>query len=107
VHFQSAGVLEAAFAGVPSLSVHVSQEHLKGYPTYAEFYGAQPDTLQNFAGVVWSATPAEAVTRLDGATLADFRVDAERRRAYVAQFVGFDDTQSSDRALDVIERGGR
>lgn len=106
VHFQSAGVLEAVFAGVPSLSVHVSQEHLKSYPTYAEFYGAQPDTLQNFAGVVWSATPAEAITRLDGATLADFRVDAERRRAYVAQFVGFDDTRSSDRVLDVIERGG-
>jgi len=107
VHFQSAGVLEAAFAGVPSLSVHVSQEHLKGYPTYAEFYGAQPDTLQNFAGVVWSATPAEAIAHLGVATLADFRVDAERRRAYVAQFVGFDDTRSSDRALDVIERGGR
>jgi hypothetical protein len=100
-------VLEAVFAGVPSLSVHVSQEHLKSYPTYAEFYGAQPDTLQNFAGVVWSATPAEAITRLDGATLADFRVNAERRRAYVAQFVGFDDTRSSDRVLDVIERGGR
>jgi hypothetical protein len=107
VHFQSAGVLEAVFAGVPSLSVHVSQEHLKSYPTYAEFYGAQPDTLQNFAGVVWSATPVEAITRLDGATLADFRVDAERRRAYVAQFVGFDDTRSSDRVLDVIERAGR
>jgi len=92
---------------VSSLSVRISQEHLKGYPTYAEFYGAQPDTLQNFPGVVWSATPAEAIARLDGATLGDFRVDAERRRAYVARFVGFDDTRSSDRALDVIERGGR
>jgi hypothetical protein len=66
VHFQSAAVLEAAFAGVPSLSVGISQEHRKGYPTYAEFYGAQPDTLQNFPGVVWSATPAEAIARLDG-----------------------------------------
>ncbi len=107
VHFQSAGVLEAAFAGVPSLSVQISQEHLKGYPTYAEFYSARPDTLQNFPGVVWSTTPAEAIARLGVATLADFRVDAERRRAYVARFVGFDDTRSSDRALDVIERGGR
>jgi hypothetical protein len=106
VHFQSAGVLEAAFAGVPSVSVQISQEHLKGYATYAEFYGAEPDTLQNFAGVVWSATPGETIARLDGAGLADFRVDAERRRAYVAQFVGFDDTQSSDRVLDVIERRG-
>jgi hypothetical protein len=107
VHFQSAGVLEAAFAGVPSLSVRISQAHLKAYATYTEFYGAEPDTLQNFSGVVWSATPDELIARLDAASLADFRVDAERRRAYVAQFVGFDDTRSSDRALEVIERRGR
>jgi hypothetical protein len=106
VHFQSAGVLEAAFAGVPSLSVQISQEHLRTYPTYTEFYGAQPDTLQNYAGVVWSATPREVIARLETASLADFRVDAERRGAYVGQFVGFDDTRSSDRALDVIERRG-
>jgi hypothetical protein len=105
VHFQSAAVLEAALAGVPSLSVRVSQEHLRAYPTYAEFYGAGSDTLQNFPGVVWSATPTETTRRLETASLGDFRVDAERRRAYVAQFVGFDDTRSSERTLDVIERG--
>jgi len=105
VHFQSAGVLEAAFAGVPSLSVRVPQEHLRSYPTYAEFYSARPESLQNFPGVVWSMTPPEAIARLDGAALADFAVDGERRRAYVAQFVGFDDTRSSARALDVIEHG--
>jgi hypothetical protein len=104
VHFQSAGVLEAALAGVPSLSVRVSQEHLRGYPTYTEFYGAAPDTFQNFPGVVWSVSPRDAIARLDAAaSLEDFRVDPERRRAYVAQFVGFDDTRSSERALDVIE----
>jgi hypothetical protein len=108
VHFQSAGVLEAAFAGVPSLSVRISQEHLRGYPTYTEFYQAAPESLQNFPGVVWSATPDEAIGRLSStASLADFRVDPERRRAYVARFVGFDDTRSSERTLDVIEaRGG-
>jgi hypothetical protein len=106
VHFQSAGVLEAAFAGVPSVSVRISQAHLKAYPTYAEFYGAEPDTLQNFAGVVWSATPGETIARLDGGGPADFAVDPERRRAYVSRFVGFDDTRSSERALDVIEQRG-
>src|SRR5262249_7178225 len=106
VHFQSAGVLEAAFAGVPSISVRISQEHLRAYPTYTEFYGAQSDTRQNSSGVVWSATPREVIARFDTASLADFRVDPERRRAYVGQFVGFDDTRSSDRVLDVIERRG-
>jgi hypothetical protein len=103
LHFQSAGVLEAAFAGVPSLSVKVSQEHLRDYPTYDEFYTARPDTLQNFPGVVWSVTPDEAVARLDAASLDDLRVDPGRRQAYVEQFVGFDDTSSSARTLDVIE----
>jgi hypothetical protein len=107
VHFQSAGVLEAAFAGVPSLSVRISQEHLRTYPTFAEFYGAGSGTLQNFAGVVWSATPGEAIARLRSAGLPDFAVDAERRRAYVARFIGFDDTNSSGRALDVIEANSR
>jgi hypothetical protein len=103
VHFQSAGVLEAAFAGVPSLSVKISQEHLRRYPTYDAFYSARPDTLQNFPGVVWTVTPREAIARLEGAGLDRFRVEAERRRAYVERFVGFDDTRSSSRALDTIE----
>ena len=107
LHFQSAGVLEAAFAGAPSLSVRVSQEHLRSYATYDEFYGARPDTLQNYAGVVWSADVREAIARLERSTLADFRVDAARRRAYVEEFVGFDDTRSSERALDVIEARAR
>lgn len=107
VHFQSAGVLEAAFAGVPSLSVKIPQEHLKKYPTYAEFYSARPESLQNFPGVVWSASPAEAISRLDASRLADFRMDPGRRRAYLEQFVGFDDTRSSVRALEVIEARDR
>jgi hypothetical protein len=107
LHFQSAGVLEAAFAGVPSLSVRVSQEHLRSYATYDEFYGGRPDTLQNYAGVVWSADVPGAIARLERSTLADFRVEAQRRRAYIEQFVGFDDTRSSERALDVIEARAR
>jgi hypothetical protein len=107
LHFQSAGVLEAAFAGVPSLSVRVSQEHLRSYATYDEFYGARPGSLQNYPGVVWSASAPEAVAQLGRSALADFRVDAGQRRAYVEQFVGFDDTRSSERALDVIEARAR
>lgn len=105
IHFQSAGVLEAAHAGVPSLSVKVSQEHLRAYPTHEEFYAARPDTLQNFPGVVWSVTPAEIVARLQRDSLGDLRVDPDRRRTYVERFVGFGDNHASQRALDVIEGG--
>jgi len=107
VHFQSAGVLEAAFAGVASLSVRVGQDHLRAYPTFDEFYGARPGSLQNFAGVVWSVTQAEAIERLGRARLGDFRLDPPARRAYVEKFVGVDDTRASQRVLDVIEGRAR
>jgi hypothetical protein len=47
----------------------------------------------------------EVSARLAAATLGDFKMDEDARRRYVEQFVGRDDAQSSDRALDVIERG--
>lgn len=104
VHFQSGAVLEAAFCGVPSLSVRVSQEHLKEYASFGEIYGGQPGSLQNFPGVVTLAEPREALALLDRSTLADFGIEAEARRRYVEKFLGFDDTRSSERVLDAMER---
>jgi hypothetical protein len=105
VHFQSGAALEAARAGVPSVSVRVPQSHLADYPGYRETFGGEPGTLQNFPGVVWSMDHQEVSARLAAATLGDFKMDEDARRRYVEQFVGRDDAQSSDRALDVIERG--
>jgi len=104
VHFQSGAVLEAAFAGVPSLSVKISQSHYERERYFKAVFGGDPGGLQNFDGVVWSADPGEAVTLLDRSRLADFRLDYETRRQYVEKFLGFDDTRSSERVLDVIER---
>jgi hypothetical protein len=50
-------------------------------------------------------TPAELIDHLDRARLGDLRVDGPARRAYVERFVGFDDTRSSVRTLEVIESG--
>jgi hypothetical protein len=104
VHFQSGAVLEAAFAGVPSLSVLVSQEHLKKYASFDELYGAEVDTLQNFPGVVTPVSYRDVAALLDRASLSDFTVDPEARRRYVTKFLGFDDTHSSRRVLESIER---
>jgi hypothetical protein len=105
IHFQSGAVLEAAFAGVPSLSIAVSQSHIEQHTGFEEVYGARPGTLQNFAGVVWPVSGHEAAAMLDRSSLADFGVDAAARAAYVTKFCGFTDTRSSHRVLDVIERG--
>jgi hypothetical protein len=107
VHFQSGAVLEAALAGVPSLSIRVPQTHLEGYASFQEVFGAKPGSMQNFPGLVWSMDAAEATRRLATAALADFQVDGAARRRYIETFLGFDDAQSSGRLLDVIESAGR
>lgn len=106
VHFQSGAVLEAARAGVPSVSVRVPQSHLHDYPGHEEVFGGREGSLQNFAGIVWSMDHAEAADRLAGSTLADFTIDPEARRRYIERFVGFDDARASERVLDVIEGKG-
>ena len=105
VHFQSGAVLEAAFAGVPSLSIAVSQEHLREYSSFDEAYGGGVGTLQNFPGVVWHDDPPSAIARLGRATFDDFRLDPAAHRGYIEKFLGFADTESSVRVLEAIERG--
>lgn len=107
VHFQSGAVLEAALAGVPSLSIRVPQSHLEGYASFEEVFGARPWSMQNFPGLVWSLDAAEATRRLATASLADFPVDEGVRRRYIETFLGFDDMRSSGRVLDLIEAAGR
>lgn len=107
VHFQSGAVLEAVHAGVPSLSIRVPQTHLEGYASFQEVFGARPGSLQNFAGIVWSADADEATHLLSQGSLADFRIDPAARRRYVEKFLGFDDNRSSERVLDLVEAAGR
>ena len=106
IHFQSGAVLEAAAAKVPSLSVRVSQEHLRSFSseTFDDVYGAHEGSLQNFPGIVWSLDSEAATERLRTASLADFKVDADARRRYVEKFLGFDDLKASIRVLERIEK---
>lgn len=103
IHFQSGAVLEAATAGVPSISITVPQSHLHEYPAFPEIFGITPGSLQNFPGIVWSTPHDGAVALLQSRSLADFKVDPAARRAYVERYLGFDDRQSSRRVLDAIE----
>lgn len=101
-HFESGAVLEAAFAGVPSISIAVSQQHLDAYPGIEELYGGELGSLQNYPGVVSRVPHTEAVSFLDAARLGTFRIDSSARTAYVRHFLGFDDTHSSQRIVDTM-----
>jgi hypothetical protein len=104
IHFQSGAVVEAAFCRVPSLSVKIPPPYEPDLPAYEETWGARPGSLQNWAGVVWSAGLAEAPALLAERQLHAWTVDPEARRAYVERYLGFDDTRSSERVLETIER---
>lgn len=106
VHFQSGAVLEAAFCDVPSLSIKVPPPYEPGGPAYHEIWDADPGSLQNFEGVVWCVDVGRAAEFLRGKTLGNFQVNKEARRVYAEKYLGFDDTHSSQRVLDVIEHHG-
>jgi len=104
IHFQSGAVLEAAFCGVPSLSVKLPPPYDRDNPAYEELWDAEPGTFHNWEGVVWSARPGDVTTLLAEGKLDAFAIEPRARRAYVERYLGFDDTASSERVLDVIER---
>jgi hypothetical protein len=108
IHFQSGAVLEAAMAGVPSISIKVPlSDSQQTYPAHTFAFDARRGSLSNFPGVAWFTRPEEAVSLLEGRTLADFRLDPAARRAYVERHLGFDDLRSSQRVLQVIEDDAR
>jgi hypothetical protein len=104
IHFQSGAVLEAASCGVPSLSVKVPPPFPRDNPAFEELWDAKPRSFQNWEGIVWSADLHGAARLLADRKLHDFAVQPEARRDYVERYVGFGDTRSSERVLDVIER---
>jgi hypothetical protein len=108
IHFQSGAVLEAAMAGVPSISVKVPlSDSQQKYPAHTFAFDPREGSLSNFPGVAWFTLPEEAVSLLEGRTLADFRLDPAARRAYVERYLGFDDLCSSGRVLQAIEDDSR
>jgi hypothetical protein len=108
IHFQSGAVLEAAMAGVPSISVKVPlSDAQREYPAHTFAFDPREGSLSNFPGVAWFTPPEGAVALLEGRTLADFRLDPAARRAYVERYLGFDDLGSSRRVLQVIEDDAR
>ena len=105
ISFPSATTLEAAFLRVPFLCIGVDRDDWFG-ATDPVWASARLDLREggefNFPGVVELSTIPETIARLPRRRLADFRLDAARRDAYVTRFVGPDDGRSAARMLDLI-----
>jgi len=105
VHYYSTAVLEAAFAGVPSLCLAPRASEL-GPPEYGfDFvHNGRPGWIYNAPGVAYWRPLVEAFDGLARWKLGDFPLDPGARRAYVERFLGWDDGRSSARLVDLVER---
>ena len=105
VHFYSTAVMEAVYAGVPSLCLAPRAEEL-GPASYGFDFVHNGDEggLYNAPGVAYWRPLVSAFEGLREWTLDDFPVVPEARRRYVERFLGFDDGRSGARLLDALER---
>ena len=101
VHFQSGAALEAAFMGVPQVSIHLPHPHLREYPCHAEVYEASPG-MQSWPDVVTGIGWESAPGFFDDLGAWGV-VDPLAQHRYVKRFLGFDDCKVSHRILDLVE----
>ena len=109
IHVLSVTVMEAAYAGVASLclvpprgSWFMDEPHTSWRSVADDILA--PETLWHFPGMAFMLSVKEAASRLGEMSLADFRVDEARRRAYVERFVGLSDGDSASRVLQAARR---
>lgn len=103
VHFYSSTVLEAAAAGVPSLSICPELDDMgTTLPWQPWLYTRDEGGVFQFRGIAETISIEEAVERLPRMRLTDFTVDPVAQRAYATKFLGPNDGRSSLRLLDVV-----
>lgn len=109
IHFGSAAVFEAAYAGVPSISVRMPHEHISALSPQLkvvteEFRKPQgPEGIFDWPGVVSEMDRHTLIHALKTATLSTFTLNPDARSRYVKRFVGFDDQKASERMVMALE----
>jgi hypothetical protein len=104
VHFFSSAAYEAVFMGVPSLCLAPDAEDMGLSPLWTRgLFHVREGGSYDFPGASYHMALPEAYDRLGACAIGDFPVDPGARARYVRTFMGFDDTKSSERALDLVE----
>jgi hypothetical protein len=104
VHFFSSAAYEAVFMGVPSLCLAPDADDMGLSPLWTrELFHVREGGSYHFPGASYHMALPEAYDRLGACAIADFRIDPAARARYVRTFMGFDDTKSAERALDLVE----
>jgi hypothetical protein len=104
VHFYSSAAYEAVFMGVPSLCLAPEADDMGLAPEWTrQLFHPRAGGSYNVPGASYVLSLPEAYERLGGMRLGDFPIESAARARYVRTFLGFDDTKSADRALDLVE----
>lgn len=102
IHAYSTAVFEAASCGVPSLCLAPDPKDM-GLPDHVHelVHNGALGGIYNWPGTAYCAPLREAFTGLARWRLADFPLDRSARKRYVERFLGFDDSRSAERLLDL------
>jgi hypothetical protein len=96
------------FLGVPSLCLVPDAEDMGLSPRWTRtLFHARPGGSYNVPGASYAMPLAEAYEALPRASLKDFPLDPLARAEFVRTFLGFDDTRSAARVLDLAIEGMR
>ena len=104
IHAYSTTVLEAGYCGVPSLCLAPTDLAMGQAPFASKLvHNLKPGWIYNWPGVAYGVPLREAFDGFARWNLADFPLERMARAEYVERFLGFDDSRSSGRLLDLAE----
>lgn len=104
VHFFSSAAYEAVFMGVPSLCLAPEGADMGLSSLWTrELFHAREGGSYNVPGASYALSLPAAYDTLADRSLKDFPLDPIARAQYVRTFLGFDDTRSSERVLDLVQ----
>lgn len=104
IGFYSTTVHEAAYLGVPYLSIRPSDGDVRGDRALQRVFLDRSKGSFDFPGVATVLEHEEAIDGLPEKRLDQFVMDRQARAAYVEKFLCSDDGHSSARVLDEIRR---
>ncbi|MBI3159819.1 MAG: hypothetical protein HYZ26_09505 [Chloroflexi bacterium] len=106
----SMSIIEAVAAGIPAVNIYVPHREFNRDPVpirrrYLDALLAfKPGNLMHYPGCIWGVDRRAFPGWLRRKVLSDFRVDPERRKAYIEKYLDIREASSSLRILGEIEQ---
>ncbi|MDD5594698.1 MAG: hypothetical protein PHY94_00435 [Candidatus Omnitrophica bacterium] len=104
VSFYSFSILSSIFAGVFHLNIKLPKEFCKGDSAAWYWFPEGRDSLFNFSGVCENWEISKIFKELEHSGIERFKVDPLRKKEYGSNYLGYDDSCSSVRFFELLEK---